>query len=114
VLNRPVVDNLGGHLTSDGAGVDGAGVTFPGDLDPRDEPLHDDQVELCDPMAELRMPRDEFLEALLQIGEAILASHESDARLDAANAGKRGRGSPAEWYQSRARSMDSATGTAAR
>lgn len=63
-----------------GVGYNEVGVTFPGDLDPGDEPLPRDEVEIYDPMTELRMPKWEFLEVLLQVAEVVLAAFEGNGQ----------------------------------
>ena len=65
-----------------GVGYNEVGVTFPGELDPGDEPLPQDEVEIYDPMTELRMPKWEFLEVLLTVAEVVLAAHEGNADPD--------------------------------
>lgn len=65
-----------------GVGFDGEGVVFAGDLDPDDEPLPQHEVEIYDPMTELRMPKQEFLEVLLEVAEIVLAACEEKADPD--------------------------------
>lgn len=59
-------------LVGVGSGLDDVGVTFPGDLDPGDEPFAGDEVEVYDPLADVRMPTREFLEALLAVSRTAL------------------------------------------
>jgi hypothetical protein len=65
-----------------GLGYEEVGVTFPADLDPGDEPLRQNEVEIYDPMTEIRMPRQEFLEVLLKVAEVVLAAREGNADPD--------------------------------
>lgn len=65
-----------------GLGYEEVGVTFPADLDPGDEPLQQNEIEIYDPRTELRMPKQEFLEALLRVAEVILAAHEGHSDPD--------------------------------
>jgi hypothetical protein len=56
-----------------GIGLDGAGVTFPGDLDDAETGLlQPNEVEVYDAMTEIVLPGEEFLHALLDVGRTAL------------------------------------------
>lgn len=69
-----------------GVGFDGEGVIFAGDLDPGDRSLLPHEVEIYDPMTELRVPKREFLEVLLEVAEIVLAAYEANAEADSPGA----------------------------
>lgn len=68
---------IGAALTEVGSGFDNAGVNFAGDLYPGDEPMDEDMVEVYSQDQEVRIPRQDFLRVLLEVGRARVSIQQS-------------------------------------